>query len=128
MILHFFCFCSSPTRSGQKFLCYFFQKVTKKKHFLLIGTFNDDKMNMKGSGFMARAKNYDITRVNVNLPKSLVEKVKEYAKELKIPITYVYTILLDRGIEHTNMIKGMPNLISALNDVTQLMDKEKNAK
>ena len=83
---------------------------------------------MKGSGFMARAKNYDITRVNVNLPKSLVEKVKEYAKELKIPITYVYTILLDRGIEHTNMIKGMPNLISALNDVTQLMDKEKNAK
>lgn len=77
---------------------------------------------------MARSKQLDITRVNVNLPKSLVKKVKEYSKQLEIPITYAYTILLDRGIEHTNMIKEMPNLISALNDVTQLMDKEENAK
>lgn len=94
----------------------------------MIGTFNDDKMNMKGSDNLARSKQLDIIRVNVNLPKSLVKKVKEYAKELEIPITYVYTILLDRGIEHTNMIKEMPNLISALNDVTQLMDKEENVK
>lgn len=94
----------------------------------MLCVFNNDKMNMKGSDDVARSKQLDITRVNVNLPKSLVNKVKEYAKELEIPITYVYTILLDRGIEHTNMIKEMPNLISALNDVTRLMDKEENTK
>lgn len=48
---------------------------------------------------MAKTKsNVELTRVNLNLPKQLVEGVKIFAKEIGLPVTSAYIILLKSGL------------------------------
>lgn len=56
------------------------------------------------------AVEYDTTRVNMNLPTKLVEKVKEYSKENGLPVTYGYVQLLNKGLDNDNVLKAIPML------------------
>ncbi len=42
---------------------------------------------------------YETERVNFNIPKKLMNKVREYSKEEGIPITYGLQQLLKKGLE-----------------------------
>lgn len=44
------------------------------------------------------AKKIELSRVNMNLPLPLVEKVKDYAKEMGLNVTSAYIILLNCGL------------------------------
>ena len=59
--------------------------------------------------------NFDIVRVNFNLPKKLVDRVNDYAIELGIPKTYAMVLLLNKGLETTTMINELPKLNKFIN-------------
>ena len=58
---------------------------------------------------------YTLTRVNMNLPTSLVDKVKDYANSLGVNVTAAYIILLNTALEQNDALKDLPHLISLLN-------------
>lgn len=60
---------------------------------------------------------YTLTRVNMNLPTSLVDKVKDYANLLGVNVTAAYIILLNTALEQNDALKDLPHLISLLNDL-----------
>lgn len=60
--------------------------------------------------------NFDIVRVNFNLPKKLVDRVNDYAIELGIPKTYAMVLLLNKGLETTTMINELPKLNKFIDD------------
>lgn len=60
---------------------------------------------------------YTLTRVNMNLPTSLVDKVKDYANSLGVNVTAAYIILLNTALEQNDALKDLPHLISLLNDL-----------
>ena len=64
-----------------------------------------------------KKSNVELTRVNMNLPTSIVEKVKDYAIEMGLNTTSAYTVLLKQALEQKNLIQQMPVLISLMNEV-----------
>lgn len=64
-----------------------------------------------------KKRNVELTRVNMNLPTSIVEKVKDYAIEMGLNTTSAYTVLLKQALEQKNLIQQMPVLISLMNEV-----------
>lgn len=59
---------------------------------------------------MAKVKTLDLTRVNINLPTATVERVKEYARELGLPITQAYTILINNALNQKDTIDMLPRI------------------
>lgn len=59
---------------------------------------------------MAKVKTLDLTRVNINLPTSTVERVKEYAKELGLPVTQAYTVLINEALNQKDSIDMLPRI------------------
>ena len=50
----------------------------------------------------------ELTRVNINLPKNLVEKVKEYGESLGINTTSAYIVLLNQGLDQKTALNNFP--------------------
>lgn len=48
-------------------------------------------------------RNVELIRVNMNLPKKIVEQVKKYADELGLPVTQAYIVLLNRALEQKDL-------------------------
>ena len=59
---------------------------------------------------------YTLTRVNMNLPTSLVDKVKDYANSLGVKVTSAYLILLNTALDQKDVMTDVPRLSSVLND------------
>lgn len=53
----------------------------------------------------------ELTRVNVNLPTSLVNRVKSYSLELGIPATQGYVLLLTKALDNEDVIRHLPKLL-----------------
>lgn len=62
---------------------------------------------------MAKTKR-DITRVNVNLPSDTVARVRDYANSLGLPITQTYVVLINMGLEQSELMKQLPSVIQTL--------------
>ena len=54
----------------------------------------------------------ELTRVNLNLPKQLVERVDNYAKERGLNKTSSYIVLLNQALTQNDMQKNMPELVN----------------
>ena len=65
----------------------------------------------------------ELTRVNINLPNNLIERVKEYADSLGLPVTSAYIILLNQGLEQKDMLSKLPLMMSMVNDLKSLERK-----
>lgn len=51
---------------------------------------------------MSRKYNYELERVSINLPKKLVQRIKEYSKYHGLNVTSAYIILLTEKLDTTN--------------------------
>ena len=51
-----------------------------------------------------------LTRVNVNFPTALVERVKEYSIKLGVPTTQGYVLLLTKALDNENILEQLPML------------------
>ncbi len=73
-------------------------------------------------------KNVELKRVNINLPLSLVEKVKEFASSVGINTTSAYIVLLNQALDYKNTTDNIPLMLKAYNDFVTFnaKDKDKN--
>lgn len=71
---------------------------------------------------MAKIEKRELTRVNMNLPTEIVEKVKEYAQNLGLPVTQAYTVLINMALEQKEVISSMPKMIEL---IQKFEEKEK---
>lgn len=55
-------------------------------------------------------KELKLTRVNVNFPTPLVERVKEYSLKLGVPTTQGYILLLTKALDNVNILEQLPML------------------
>ena len=69
------------------------------------------------------ANNFKYTRVNINIPTSLVERVKEYADSLGMPYTQTYVLLLNNALNNASVINQLPELIAM---IKEYKDKDLN--
>lgn len=51
--------------------------------------------------------NKDLVRTNVNLPKSMRDRIDNYAEEIGINLTSAIIILLKTGLDNNDIIKSM---------------------
>ena len=63
---------------------------------------------------MAKINNVQLTRVNMNLPSKLVERIKEYAASLGLPLTQAYTVLLNQALEQKDVIAQLPDVLNGI--------------
>lgn len=68
----------------------------------------------------------ELTRVNINLPKNLVEKVKEYGESLGINTTSAYICLLNQALNQNSQISNMPLLLELLNAFKNIDNEDFN--
>ncbi len=66
---------------------------------------------------MTKTKNIELKRVNINLPLSIVEKVKDYADSLGINTTSAYIVLLNQALEQKDMMNNLPLMFTMLNNL-----------
>lgn len=71
---------------------------------------------------MAYKSKYDLERVNINLPKDLVESVKEYANEMGVNVTTAYIFLLKQALQQNNTMKNLPALLNLFSQLKTLDD------
>ena len=76
---------------------------------------------------MAQLEKRDITRVNMNLPTQMVNKVKEYAEELGLPITQAYTVLINMALEQKDMLKNMPQILNSMANLKDIANELKSS-
>lgn len=62
------------------------------------------------------ANNFKYTRVNINIPTTLVERVKAYADSLGMPYTQTYVLLLNQALNNASVIDQLPELISMIKE------------
>lgn len=73
---------------------------------------------------MAKTKNTELKRVNINLPLSIIEKVKDYADSLGINSTSAYIVLLNQALEQKDMVNNLPLMFTMINELTTLENKK----
>lgn len=73
---------------------------------------------------MTKIKNLDLVRVNMNLPISIVNRVKEYADNLGINVTSAYIVLLNQALEQKQGLDALPLIVEMFNEYK----KEQNNK
>lgn len=75
---------------------------------------------------MAKEKNIELVRVNINLPTSLVNEVKEYADSIGINTTSAYIILLNQALEYKQSIQSLPAIVEFMNAYKNEQTKEQD--
>lgn len=64
---------------------------------------------------MAKTSSNELVRVNMNLPSTIVNQVKEYADDLGINVTSAYIVLLNQALDQKTMMGKLPMLLNILN-------------
>lgn len=69
---------------------------------------------------MAKQKNTELKRVNINLPLSTIEKVKDYADSLGINTTSAYIVLLNQALDQKDIMNNLPLMFTMVNELQKL--------
>ncbi len=64
---------------------------------------------------MVNVKKNDKTRINLNIPTSIVDKVKKYADEMGLNLTSAFIVLINKGLEQNEIYTQLPMLTALLN-------------
>lgn len=73
---------------------------------------------------MAKKTNTNLERVSINIPSSIVKKVKDYANDLGINYTSAYIVLLNQALDQKDMLRNMPLMFSMVNDIKHLTNND----
>ena len=75
---------------------------------------------------MPKLNDLQIKRVNVNLPINIIERVQEYSKNMGIPYTQGYTILLNQALQQQDNIKTIANFTDAIKLVSKMNEEDRS--
>lgn len=71
---------------------------------------------------MAYKSRHELERVNMNLPKDLVDSVKAYADKIGVNVTTAYIFLLQQALQQNNTMENLPPLLNLLGQLKSLDD------
>lgn len=69
----------------------------------------------------------ELVRVNINLPKNVIERVREYADEIGIPMTQAYIVLINMALQQKDIIAMMPALMKGITDLKMLSENQETS-
>lgn len=69
---------------------------------------------------MAKTKNIELKRVNINLPSGIIERVKDYADNLGINTTSAYIVLLNQALDQKDIMNSLPTMYTMINELQNL--------
>lgn len=75
---------------------------------------------------MPKLNDLQVKRVNINLPIKLIERVQEYSRNMGIPYTQGYTILLNQALQQQDNLKTLTNFTDAVKLVSNMNEEERN--
>lgn len=75
---------------------------------------------------MPKLNDLQTKRVNINLPIKLIERVQEYSRDMGLPYTQGYTILLNQALQQQDNLKVMNNFNDAVKIVSKMNEEERN--
>lgn len=75
---------------------------------------------------MAKEKNIELIRVNMNLPASIVNRVKDYAEKIGINTTSAYIVLLNQALDQKESIESLPIILDAIEEFKKYRKEEDN--
>ena len=75
---------------------------------------------------MAKEKNIELIRVNMNLPASIVNRVKDYAEKIGINTTSAYIVLLNQALDQKESIESLPIILDAIEEFKKYKTEEDN--
>lgn len=75
---------------------------------------------------MPKLNDLQVKRVNINLPIKLIERVQEYSRNMGIPYTQGYTILLNQALQQQDNLKLINNFNDAVKIVSKMNEEERN--
>lgn len=78
---------------------------------------------------MAKTKStIEFTRVNINVPNNLIERVKQYAENIGINTTSAYIVLLNNALDQKDTLTNLPEIVNLMNEIKALglEDKDKD--
>ena len=73
---------------------------------------------------MAKIQNKNLERISINIPSSIVSRVKEYADNLGINYTSAYIILLNQALDQKDMLNNLPLMYNMFNDAMKLTNND----
>lgn len=56
----------------------------------------------------------NLVRININVPKKILQQVKEYANEMGLNTTAAINILLKRALEQSDVVEKLPELLTLI--------------
>ena len=77
---------------------------------------------------MANKKTQMLERVSINLPVSIVKKVKKYAEEMGLNTTSAYIVLLGPALRQNDAFTQLPTLLSVIEEAKKITDNNTNRK
>lgn len=69
---------------------------------------------------MAYKSDFNLKRVNMNLPVDLVERVKAYAQKMCINTTSAYIVLLNQALKQDQTMEQLPAMLNLFNQLKNL--------
>lgn len=75
---------------------------------------------------MAKEKSIELIRVNMNLPASIVNRVKNYAEKIGINTTSAYIVLLNQALDQKESIESLPIILDAIEEFKKYKKEEDN--
>ena len=76
---------------------------------------------------MAKTKsNIEFTRVNINVPNNLIERVKKYAESIGINTTSAYIVLLNNALDQKDTLTNLPEIVNLMNEIKALGLEDKD--
>ena len=76
---------------------------------------------------MAKQSIFELTRLNMNLPTSVVDRVKDYADNLGINVTSAYIVLLNQALDQKSTLDILPIMLQAINEANNTNIEKDNS-
>ena len=73
---------------------------------------------------MARKTNPNLTRVSMNIPSELNDKVKEYAEKNGLNTTSAFIVLLNKAFDDNDNLELLPHMSFMLQQISQMLYTE----
>lgn len=64
-------------------------------------------------------KDLKLTRVNVNLPTPLVNRVKDYSIRIGVPTTQGIVLLLTKALDNDDIVEQLPQLFKMFEELKE---------
>lgn len=69
---------------------------------------------------------YETTKLTINIPTKLKDRVWEYSNEIGLPMTQTFVLLLNQALDNKDVLNNLPSVVKAIYDLKEIQYNELN--